>query len=89
MRKAYLIGEAAKNFAGTLDGHVPFEIAGTLDAAVASAYAEAARSQVPVPVVLLSPACASFDQFRDFEHRGDEFRAAVKRLASAHLREAS
>ncbi len=89
VRKAYLIGEAAKNFAGTLDGHVPFEIAGTLDAAVASAYAEAARSQVASPVVLLSPACASFDQFRDFEHRGDEFRAAVRRLASAHLREAS
>jgi len=89
VRKAYLIGEAARGFAGTLDGHVPFEIAGTLDAAVASAYAEAARSQVASPVVLLSPACASFDQFRDFEHRGDEFRAAVRRLASAHLREAS
>jgi UDP-N-acetylmuramoylalanine--D-glutamate ligase len=89
IRKAYLIGEAAEGFAHTLDGHVPFEIAGTLGAAVASAYAEAARSQIAAPVVLLSPACASFDQFRDFEHRGDEFRAAVSRLASMHLREAS
>ena len=89
VRKVYLIGEAAKDFSRTLEGRVPFEIAGTLDAAVASAYAEAMRSQVAAPVVLLSPACASFDQFRDFEHRGDEFRAAVKRLSSAHLREAS
>ena len=89
VRKAYLIGEAAENFSRTLEGRVPFEIAGTLDAAVASAYAEAMRSQVAAPVALLSPACASFDQFRDFEHRGDEFRAAVKRLSSAHLREAS
>jgi UDP-N-acetylmuramoylalanine--D-glutamate ligase len=89
IRKAYLIGEAAESFAGTLEGHVPFEIAGTLETAVASAYADAARSQIAAPVVLLSPACASFDQFRDFEHRGDEFRAVVNRLSSAHLREAS
>jgi UDP-N-acetylmuramoylalanine--D-glutamate ligase len=89
IRKAYLIGEAAGSFAGTLEGSVPFEIAGTLDSAVASAFADAARSQIAAPVVLLSPACASFDQFRDFEHRGDEFRAAVNRLSSTHLREAS
>jgi UDP-N-acetylmuramoylalanine--D-glutamate ligase len=88
IRKAYLIGEAAEEFAGALEGHVPFEIAGTMQSAVASAYADAARSQIAAPVVLLSPACASFDQFRDFEHRGDEFRAAVGRLSST-LREAS
>jgi UDP-N-acetylmuramoylalanine--D-glutamate ligase len=39
--------------------------------------------------VLLSPACASFDQFHDFEHRGDEFRSLVAKLSSAHLKEAS
>ena len=89
IRKAYLIGEAAKDFAETLDGKVPFEISGTLAAAVASASADAARSGAAAPVVLLSPACASFDQFRDFEHRGDEFRSLVAKLSSAHLKEAS
>ncbi len=85
IRKAYLIGEAAKDFARTL-GEVPFEISGTLENAVASASADAQRSQAAAPVVLLSPACASFDQFRDFEQRGDAFRAAVSKLS---LREAS
>ena len=94
IRKAYLIGEAAKDFAQTLDGKVAYEISGTLDAAVASAARDASRDGVAsaggdgsaAPVVLLSPACASFDQFRDFEHRGDAFRAAVAKLA---MREAS
>jgi UDP-N-acetylmuramoylalanine--D-glutamate ligase len=85
IRKAYLIGEAAKDFAATL-GDVPFEISGTLENAVAAASVDAQRSQAPSPVVLLSPACASFDQFRDFEQRGDAFRAAVAKLS---LREAS
>ena len=88
IRKAYLIGEAAKDFEKTLDGKVAYEISGTLSNAVASASADAACSPVP-PVVLLSPACASFDQFRDFEHRGDEFRSLVAKLSSAHLKEAS
>jgi UDP-N-acetylmuramoylalanine--D-glutamate ligase len=81
IRKAYLIGEAAKDFAATLEGHVPYEISGTLENAVASASADAQAG-----VVLLSPACASFDQFRDFEHRGEAFRTAVSKLA---MREAS
>jgi len=76
IRKAYLIGEAAKDFASTLEGRVPYEISGTLENAVASASADAQAG-----VVLLSPACASFDQFRDFEHRGEAFRTAVSKLA--------
>ncbi len=81
IRRAYLIGEAAPQFARTLDGHVPYEMSGTLDVAVASAAGDAARSGASAPVVLLSPACASYDQFRDFEQRGDAFRAAVARLS--------
>ena len=80
IRKAYLIGEAAPAFARTLDGKAPYAMSGTLDAAVTSAAADAAASNAPAPVVLLSPACASYDQFRDFEQRGDAFRAAVARL---------
>ncbi len=81
IRKAYLIGEAAKDFARTL-GDVPHEISGALDRAVACAFSDARNSSAPAPVVLLSPACASFDQFRDFEARGDAFRAMVKALAA-------
>src|SRR6201999_4576727 len=68
--KAYLIGEAANEFAATLDGKVPFVIAGTLDRAVELAAADAGVSQAKEPVVLLSPACASYDQYRNFELRG-------------------
>jgi UDP-N-acetylmuramoylalanine--D-glutamate ligase len=78
--KAYLIGEAANEFAATLDGKVPFVIARTLDRAVELAAADAAGSQAKEPVVLLSPACASYDQFRNFELRGAAFRDAVMRL---------
>jgi UDP-N-acetylmuramoylalanine--D-glutamate ligase len=89
VRKAYLIGEAAEEFARMLDGRVPYEIVGTLDIAVAHAAADARSSALPAPVVLLSPACASFDQFRDFEHRGEVFRAAVDGFAHQPVREAS
>ena len=81
IRRAYLIGEAAAAFARTLDGKAPYEMSGTLDAAVVSAARDAAASDVAAPVVLLSPACASYDQFKDFEQRGDAFRAAVGRLS--------
>ena len=54
-----------------------YEISGTLDAAVEHAAADAAEDDSEEAVVLLSPACASFDQFRNFEVRGDAFRAAV------------
>jgi UDP-N-acetylmuramoylalanine--D-glutamate ligase len=80
IRKAYLIGEAAKAFAATLDGKVVYEMAGTLDRAVASAARDAQESIVKEPVVLLSPACASFDQYPNFEVRGAAFRDLVQKL---------
>jgi UDP-N-acetylmuramoylalanine--D-glutamate ligase len=80
IRKAYLIGEAAEEFAATLTDKVPYEIAGTLDKAVAAAARDAQASVTGEPVVLLSPACASFDQYRNFEVRGDAFRALVREL---------
>jgi UDP-N-acetylmuramoylalanine--D-glutamate ligase len=82
IRKAYLIGDAAKEFARTLEGRVPYAMSGNLEQATADAVADARNSSVTAPVVLLSPACASFDQFRDFEQRGEVFRALVARLAS-------
>src|SRR2546421_9401371 len=66
IRKAYLIGEAAEEFARTLAGKVDHVIAGTLDRAVALAAHDADASGLADPVVLLSPACASFDQYRNF-----------------------
>ncbi len=77
---AYLIGAATEDFAATLDGQVPFSRCGTLNAAVAEAAAAAERDGTGEPVVLLSPACASYDQFRSFEDRGDQFRALVRAL---------
>jgi UDP-N-acetylmuramoylalanine--D-glutamate ligase len=73
IRKAYLIGEAAQDFAATL-GDVPHEISKTLEEAVPHAARDAEASGLAEPVVLLSPACASFDQFPNFEKRGDRFR---------------
>jgi UDP-N-acetylmuramoylalanine--D-glutamate ligase len=78
--KAYLIGEAAPAFSATLGETVPYEISGTLDAAVEHAAADAARDGSGEAVVLLSPACASFDQFKNFEVRGDAFRAVVNAI---------
>ena len=81
IRKAYLIGEAAKDFASTLAGRVPHVLSGTLERAVALAAEDALASRLRAPVVLLSPACASFDQFPNFEIRGNAFRDAVRRIA--------
>jgi UDP-N-acetylmuramoylalanine--D-glutamate ligase len=75
--KAYLIGEAAPAFSATLGEAVPYEISETLAAAVEHAAKDASEDAAAEAVVLLSPACASFDQFRNFEVRGDAFRAAV------------
>jgi UDP-N-acetylmuramoylalanine--D-glutamate ligase len=80
LRKAYLIGEAAREFAATLEGHAPYEISETLDVAVANAARDAEASGLADPVVLLSPACASFDQYRNFEIRGTRFRELVTAL---------
>ncbi len=80
VEKAYLIGDAAEAFAATLRGKVPFERCGTLDVAVARAAEDALASNVREPVVLLSPACASYDQYPNFEVRGDHFRALVTAL---------
>ncbi|SFG90356.1 UDP-N-acetylmuramoyl-L-alanine--D-glutamate ligase [Methylobacterium gossipiicola] len=77
---AYLIGAATDDFAATLEGRVPYTRCGTLDAATRAAAEAAALSPAPEPVVLLSPACASYDQFKSFEDRGDQFRALVKSL---------
>jgi UDP-N-acetylmuramoylalanine--D-glutamate ligase len=80
IRKAYLIGEAAAEFARTLDGHAAHEAVGTLDRAVEAAARDAAASGASEPVVLLSPACASFDQYPNFEVRGAKFRDLVRAL---------
>src|SRR5579862_325614 len=77
--KAYLIGEAADDFARTLEGHAPYARARVIEAAVRAAFADA-RASGEDSIVLLSPACASFDQFADFEERGEAFRTAVHQL---------
>jgi len=80
IRRAYLIGEAAPQFEAALAGMVSAERADSLEAAVDSAHA-AARESGEDAVVLLSPGCASFDQFTDFEARGRAFRVAVEALS--------
>jgi UDP-N-acetylmuramoylalanine--D-glutamate ligase len=80
IKKAYLIGEAAKEFAATLEGKVAYEISETLENAVPHAARDAEASGLAEPVVLLSPACASFDQYRNFEIRGTRFRDLVTAL---------
>lgn len=85
VRHAYLIGEAATDIAAALGERVPATVSGTLEAAVTAAHRAAqdtARAHADShPVVLLSPACASFDSFRDFADRGEAFRRAVEALA--------
>jgi len=75
--KAYLIGEAADEFAATLNNKVLFERCGTLEVAVKHATTDALEANKPESIVLLSPACASYDQFKNFEVRGDVFRHLV------------
>jgi UDP-N-acetylmuramoylalanine--D-glutamate ligase len=77
--KAYLIGEAASAFAAQLGDRVPYEISDRLERAVTHAAADAARDG-EASAVMLSPACASFDQYKNFEVRGDAFVAHVAAL---------
>jgi UDP-N-acetylmuramoylalanine--D-glutamate ligase len=81
--RAYLIGEAAEAFARQLGGQVDHLRCDTLDRAVEAAAADAGRSPAREPVVLLSPACASYDQFANFEKRGEAFREIVMALDGA------
>jgi UDP-N-acetylmuramoylalanine--D-glutamate ligase len=75
-RAVLLIGAAAAKIAGQLEGAAPLVDSRTLDAAIAYAYA---RSQ-PGDTILLAPACASFDQFKSFEHRGEVFKQIVNQV---------
>ena len=76
VRRMILIGEAAERFGRFFDGCAPVVYAKTLDEAVRIAHEEAREGDT----VLLSPACSSFDQFRDYAHRGDAFRQMVREL---------
>lgn len=88
IKKAYLIGEAAPDFHRTLKkANVRSKVSGTLEMAVLCAARDALNSGVPNPIVLLSPACASFDQFKNFEVRGEAFREQVGKLIRIFKRE--
>ncbi|HWD58677.1 MAG TPA: UDP-N-acetylmuramoyl-L-alanine--D-glutamate ligase [Stellaceae bacterium] len=88
LRHAFLIGNATEEFAATLDDKVPYTRCGDLANALAAASERARGEQLPGAVVLLSPACASYDQFPNFEVRGDTFRRLVGELPGAHPPEA-
>ena len=76
----FLIGEAQEQFAKSLEGKVPFSKSGTIEKAVVDSYHMALKDKQADSVILLSPACASFDQFTDFEHRGKVFCQLVQSL---------
>ncbi|MGL4323199.1 MAG: UDP-N-acetylmuramoyl-L-alanine--D-glutamate ligase [Beijerinckiaceae bacterium] len=78
--KAYLVGSSSEEFASTLDGQVVYSPCGTIDNAVMQAYNDAQKSDAAEPVVMLSPACASYDQFPNFEVRGDYFRKLAQAI---------
>jgi UDP-N-acetylmuramoylalanine--D-glutamate ligase len=84
LRHAFLIGDATGEFAATLEGKVSYSRCGDLSAALAAASERARGEHMPGAVVLLSPACASYDQFPNFEVRGDTFRQLVGELPGAH-----
>jgi len=86
VRHAFLIGEAADRFAAELRGRVETTKSGDLETAVRNARDVALREGIAGAVVLLSPACASFDQFKDFEQRGIEFQRLVAELPGGSLR---
>jgi len=79
IRRAYIIGSSMDVFSATLEGKVPYSQCGTMEEAVRLA-AENAQSEAAHSVILLSPAAASFDQYRNFELRGEDFRSHVASL---------
>jgi UDP-N-acetylmuramoylalanine--D-glutamate ligase len=85
IRHAFLIGKAAEDFARTLEGKVPYTMCGDLPVALDAAAKLAWAEKITGATVLLSPACASFDQFANFEARGDAFRALVKNLSRSSV----
>jgi UDP-N-acetylmuramoylalanine--D-glutamate ligase len=85
VRGAWLIGEAAGEIAATLPETVPVAASGQLDRALPAAYAAARASVAAEPVVLLAPACASFDQFTSYEARGDAFATLARELAAREM----
>ena len=88
--KAYLIGEAAPEFHKTLaKKKVEHKVSGTLEKAILCATRDAMQSGKPDPIVLLSPACASFDQFKNFETRGEAFREQASRIIDLFEQEKS
>jgi UDP-N-acetylmuramoylalanine--D-glutamate ligase len=85
--RAYLIGQAADEFAHTIGGAIPVEISGTLDKAVFAAARDAVKEGKRNAAVLLSPACASFDHYPNFEVRGDAFKRFVAQLPGVEMRQ--
>ena len=84
MQTVYLIGEAAADFEAVLKDAVKCVHCGDLEKAVTAAAKDAAKSDAKNPVVLLSPACASYDQFKNFEERGRAFRDLVSELSATN-----
>ena len=84
--EAFLIGQAGDEFARTLDGHAPVTRSGDLATAIAQATAAARRDGAADAVVLLSPACASYDQFTSYEARGDAFRQLAQQIVDEAAR---
>jgi len=83
IKHAFLIGEATELFAGQLEGKLPFERCGDLQSALNAAHARAQAEATEPAVVLLSPACASWDQWKSYEHRGNAFREMARALPGA------
>ena len=83
IRHAFLIGEATELFAAQLEGKLAYSRCGDLRSALDAAHQRAQREAHGTAVVLLSPACASWDQWQSYEHRGDAFRAMARALPGA------